>query len=176
PVEQVDRARPRGGQAHTQLACDFGICAGHECRRLFVPHLYEVDLVLAGAQRLHDAVDAVAGKPKDILHIPVHQGLNQLLRFPPGIVRGNQPATRPPARFCSACETPAVPADHSEPFRCTGENSGRPRVMRTYLANLLQSPVSLITSGSGMSFTQLPASRRAHASGAFPAPPARMAW
>ena len=51
---------PGGGEAHAEPAGVLGVAAGHEGRGLLVPHLDEADLVLARAQRLHDAVDAVA--------------------------------------------------------------------------------------------------------------------
>ena len=35
-----------------------------------MPHLDETDLVLAFAERLHDAVDAVSGKPEDHVDSP----------------------------------------------------------------------------------------------------------
>src|SRR5207249_10508255 len=38
------------------------------------------DAVLARAQRLHDAVDAVAGQPEDDVDVPVQQGLDQYVR------------------------------------------------------------------------------------------------
>ena len=70
-VEQVDAARAGGGQADAQPAGVLGVAAGHERRRLLVAHLDEADRVLALAQRLHDAVDAVAGQAEDDLHAPV---------------------------------------------------------------------------------------------------------
>ena len=68
---------PGGGQADAQLAGVLGVGAGHEGRRLLVPHLDEADLVLALAQRLHDAVDAVAGEAEDHLHAPVHDRFDE---------------------------------------------------------------------------------------------------
>ena len=48
----------------------FGVTAGHERGRLFVPHLNEPDIVLSFAQRFHDAVNAIAGKPENYIHPP----------------------------------------------------------------------------------------------------------
>ena len=61
-VQQVDAARARGRQADAEAAGVLGVAARGERRRLLVPHLDEADLVLVRAQRLEDAVDAVAGK------------------------------------------------------------------------------------------------------------------
>ena len=40
-------------------------------------HLDEANLILAGAQGFHDAVDAVAGKTKDKLHSPINKPFNK---------------------------------------------------------------------------------------------------
>ena len=76
-VEQVDAAGAGGGEADAEPAGVLGVAAGHERRRLLVPHLDEADLVLALAQRLHDAVDAVAGQAEDDVDAPVVQGVDQ---------------------------------------------------------------------------------------------------
>ena len=70
-VEQMNAAGAGCAEADAQLAGVFGVGAGHEGRRLFVTHLDEADLVLAGAQGLHDSVDAVAGKSEDRVHAPI---------------------------------------------------------------------------------------------------------
>ena len=76
-VEQVDAARPGRGQADAQPAGVLGVAAGGERGGLLVPHLDEADLVLVRAQRLEDAVDAVAGEAEDRVHAPVDQPLDQ---------------------------------------------------------------------------------------------------
>ncbi len=76
-VEQVDAARPGGGHADAEPAGVLGIAAGGEGGGFLVAHLDELDLVLVRAQRLEDAVDAVAGEAEDRLDAPVDQPLDQ---------------------------------------------------------------------------------------------------
>jgi len=40
----------------------------------------QADFLLAHAQRLHDAVDAVSRQPKNSVHTPIHEGLDQHIR------------------------------------------------------------------------------------------------
>ena len=42
-VEQMDRARARGRQAHPDLTGEFGVRAGHERRHLLVAGLHELE-------------------------------------------------------------------------------------------------------------------------------------
>src|SRR5439155_9612606 len=79
-VQQVEPARSRGRQAYAEPARVLRITTGHERRRLLVADLDEADLVPALAQRLHDAVDAVAGQAEDDLDAPVQQGLDEHVR------------------------------------------------------------------------------------------------
>src|SRR5690242_16402861 len=48
-----------------------------EGRGLFVPHLDKADAVLAFAERLDNAVDAVTGDPEHGVDAPCQQGLDQ---------------------------------------------------------------------------------------------------
>ena len=80
PVEQMDAAGTGGGQADAELPGVFGVGAGHEGGGLLVSHVNEADLLLALAQRFHDAVDSVAGKSEDDFDAPVHKGIDQDLR------------------------------------------------------------------------------------------------
>src|SRR5438045_1905326 len=50
-VQQMNSTRSRRREAHTQFACVFGVAAGHESCRFFVPDLNETDAVLSRAQR-----------------------------------------------------------------------------------------------------------------------------
>ncbi len=68
PVQQVDRARPRGGQAHPDLSGELGVGAGHEGRHLLVAHADIVECLGAPAHGAHDPVDAIAGVAEDALH------------------------------------------------------------------------------------------------------------
>jgi hypothetical protein len=80
PVEQVDAAGPGGRQADAEAAGPLGVAAGHEGGGLFVTHLHEADRIEMGAQRLHDAVDAVARQPEHDLDTPVDQGVHEHVR------------------------------------------------------------------------------------------------
>ena len=76
-VEQMEAAGPGRREADAEPAGELRIAARHEGGRLFVAHLDEADRVLALAQRLHDAVDAVAGQAEDGIHAPVLQHVDQ---------------------------------------------------------------------------------------------------
>jgi hypothetical protein len=56
---------------------ELGVAAGHERSRFLMARLNEADGVLALAQRLHDAVDAVARKTEHRIHAPVEQAFHQ---------------------------------------------------------------------------------------------------
>lgn len=58
----------------------FGVGAGHEGGGFLVPHLQEADAVLTHAQRLHDAVNAVARQAEHHLHLPVYERVDQDVR------------------------------------------------------------------------------------------------
>ena len=76
-VQQVNRSRARGGEAHSEPACVLRVSACRERCRLFVPDVHEADAVLVLAQALDHAVDAVAGKAEDHLHAEVGEALDQ---------------------------------------------------------------------------------------------------
>jgi hypothetical protein len=59
-VEEMNPARPGGCKTDAELAGELGIGTGHEGSRFLVPHLDKADIPLPLAQRLHDAVDAIA--------------------------------------------------------------------------------------------------------------------
>src|SRR5207248_4736296 len=66
-VEQVNAAGAGGSEANTQLAGELGVSAGAESGGFLVAHLNETDFFFMGAQSFQDAVDAIAGQPKDNL-------------------------------------------------------------------------------------------------------------
>ena len=70
PVQQVDRARPRGRQTDPEPPGRLGITGRHEGGGLFVMHQDEAHLVRMTAQPFHDPVDAVAGKAEDRVNSP----------------------------------------------------------------------------------------------------------
>jgi len=76
-VQEMDPARARRREADTQPAREFGVAARHQRRRFLVANLDEAHLVAALAQRLHDAVDAVAGEAEDDLDAPVLNRFDQ---------------------------------------------------------------------------------------------------
>jgi hypothetical protein len=65
-------ARAAGRETTTEPAGQFGMRRCHEGRRLFVTHLDESHLILALANRFHDAVDAIAGQPIDRIDTTAH--------------------------------------------------------------------------------------------------------
>jgi hypothetical protein len=74
PVQQVDRARPRGRQADPRLPSELRVSAGHEGRHLLVPDLDELQpLACLAPEREHDAVDPVAGVAEHAPHAPFLQ-------------------------------------------------------------------------------------------------------
>ena len=81
-VKKMDPSRSRCRQTHAQFSGELSISASHEGRRFFVSALHKADLVLAGPQGLHDAVDAVSRQAENDLYIPVNQ------RFDENIGRG----------------------------------------------------------------------------------------
>ena len=51
--------------------------AGHKGRCLFVAHLHEANLVLAGAKGFDHAFDSIAQQPENEVHIPFEQTLDE---------------------------------------------------------------------------------------------------
>jgi hypothetical protein len=76
-VQQVEAARTRGGQADAELPRVLRVGARHEGGGLLVADLDEPDLLPPRAERLHDAVDAVAGQAENHFDAPVTEGLDQ---------------------------------------------------------------------------------------------------
>src|ERR1041384_1027117 len=74
-------AGARGGHADAEPARVFGVTAGGESGRLFVPDLDELDLLLMSSERFEDAVDAIAGKTEDRVNAPSHQPLDQFICY-----------------------------------------------------------------------------------------------
>jgi hypothetical protein len=73
-VEEVDRARSRGGHAHAHGAGEFGVRGGHERGQFFVRGLDQFNLPLA-AERADDAADAVARIAEHALDAPFVEAL-----------------------------------------------------------------------------------------------------
>jgi hypothetical protein len=76
-VEQVNTARSGSRHADAQPAGVLGVAAGREGRRLLVPHLDVLELVLVLAPGLEDAVDAIAGQAENRVHASFQQALHQ---------------------------------------------------------------------------------------------------
>src|SRR5207247_1896519 len=66
----MDAARSGRGEADAEAAGELRVAAGHERGGLFMADLDESDRVLFLAERLHDAVDAVAGESEDRVDAP----------------------------------------------------------------------------------------------------------
>src|SRR5207248_4572598 len=77
PVQQVDAAGPRGRDADAEPAGEFRVAAGGEGCGLLMPHLDKANAVLAFAERLDNAVDAVAGDAEHGVDAPGRQGVDQ---------------------------------------------------------------------------------------------------
>src|SRR4051794_8827168 len=69
-IEQVNGARPRSGEADTDLTRELRVRTGHECGHLLVAGLNESDPVIVPVQSPHEAVDAVPGITVDGAHAP----------------------------------------------------------------------------------------------------------
>ena len=120
PVQKVKAAGARGREADAEPAGELRIAARHERGRLLMPDLDEAHLILPDAQRLHDAVDAVAGKAEHDLHAPVTQRFDQDIR----------------RRLRHATSTAPVLYAHAIGIGCA---SGDPREGRRYKAYTLTS-------------------------------------
>src|SRR5437764_7211378 len=77
PVQQVNAAGPRGRDADAEPAGEFRVAAGGEGRGLLVPHLDKANAVLAFAERLDNAVDAITGDAEYGVDAPCQQGVDQ---------------------------------------------------------------------------------------------------
>jgi hypothetical protein len=82
-VEQVNPARPRGGQTDPQTTGRLSVSGGHERGGLFMLDQHETNTVLVTTQPLHDPVDAVTGQTEDRVDSPVRQPLHQRLSHDP---------------------------------------------------------------------------------------------
>src|SRR5947209_4063946 len=76
----MDAAGAGGGDADTQPPGELRVSAGGERRRLLVPHLDEAEFLLLSAERLEEAVDAVAGVAEDDFDAPVDQSFDEQIR------------------------------------------------------------------------------------------------
>src|SRR3569833_2590789 len=91
----MNRALPRGGEAHADFAGEFGVRASHECSHLFMTRLFDGDLPLDALERAHDAVDTVAGIAVDAAHTPLPQTVQEK-------VGGGVANTKPPCFSCAS--------------------------------------------------------------------------
>ena len=76
-VQQMNAAGAGGRQANTQASGELCVGTGHKGGGFFMPYVDETDPVLGLAERFHDAVDAIAGQPKDRIHTPCKQSFHQ---------------------------------------------------------------------------------------------------
>src|SRR3954447_16881098 len=78
-IQKMDSTRAGRGKTHSQFACELCVSTGHGRSRFLMPNLNETNLVLTNAKRLHDPVNAVAGKTENDFDAPVCQFFNQYL-------------------------------------------------------------------------------------------------
>jgi hypothetical protein len=57
PIQEVNRARAGGGEAHAQPTGEFRVPAGHEGAHFLVARREELDLLLIAGQGADDSVD-----------------------------------------------------------------------------------------------------------------------
>ena len=93
-VQQVDRARPRGGEADADLARPLRVRARHERGHLLVPGLDELDPVTEAFERADDRVDPVARVAIDPAYPVLVQALEE--EFRGGLSHGVLSADRVP--------------------------------------------------------------------------------
>src|SRR3569832_1381061 len=74
-VQQMDRTRSRGREAHADLAGELRLRAGHERGHFLMARLHEGKLALDAPERAHNAVDAVAGITVDARNAPLLEPL-----------------------------------------------------------------------------------------------------
>lgn len=79
PVQQVDRARGGGGEADPEPSSELGKSAGGHGGRFLMTHVDIADLVAMRAERLHEAVNAIAGQAEDGADAPIEQALNNCI-------------------------------------------------------------------------------------------------
>src|SRR5665213_452524 len=70
PVQEMNRARTGGREAHAELAGELGVRAGHERRQLLMPRLDEFELVAGACETAHQANNAVSRIPEDAADAP----------------------------------------------------------------------------------------------------------
>src|SRR5437764_11660826 len=98
PVQEMDRARARRGEAHADLARPLRVCARHERRHLLVTHLHELQLVLVALERADDRVDPVAritvDPPHAVLGEPFEEKVSSQLSHRVLLTASDPPQTR----------------------------------------------------------------------------------
>ena len=90
-VQQVDRARAGGRQAHPHLSGPLGVSAGHERGHLLVAGLDELDLIVVAIECSERRVDAVARVAVDALRSPLGEALQHEIGNGLGHARSSYP-------------------------------------------------------------------------------------
>jgi hypothetical protein len=75
-IDQVHVSRPAASGAHRQFASEMRFCAGREGGCLFMAHANPLD-VLAGANRIRDAIERIARDSINSLNVGSHQDVYQ---------------------------------------------------------------------------------------------------
>ena len=86
-VEEMDRARPGGGEADTDLAGELGVSARHQRSHLLVAHLDQLGVAVCAVEGADDRVDAVAWIAEDAVNAPCAEPLEQEVRDELGQLR-----------------------------------------------------------------------------------------
>ena len=77
PVQEVNRARAGGREAHTDLARELRMRAGHERCHLLVAHLNQLWIAPGTIQRPEDRIDPVPRIPVDAMNAPLAEPSEQ---------------------------------------------------------------------------------------------------
>ena len=91
PIQEVDRAGPRGRDAHAESSRRLRVAGRHESSRFLVVNEDEADPFLIATQPLHDPIDPVSREAEDSVHPPVDETFDQRLR---GDLRHRAPPPR----------------------------------------------------------------------------------
>ena len=86
-VEQVDRARPRRGEANADVTGELGVPARHQRSHLLVAHLDQLGIAVCAIEGADDRVDAVAWIAEDAVDVPGAEPLEQEVRDELGQLR-----------------------------------------------------------------------------------------
>jgi hypothetical protein len=114
-VQQMNRARPRRCETHTDLARKFRVRAGHKRGHFFVPDLDELDFPIEPSEGSHNSVDAVARIAENPADPPFLETLEEEVT--------HSPAHRIPSLVSSPIRTVGQHACRGSPLRIVPNES-----------------------------------------------------